>query len=415
MRTITLTLISVLAASAFAQKNAMTLEDCEQALQKNNLMLLARQYDIASAQAEIIQAKIWEHPYISADWNAYNPETDTFFDVGKQKTIAIDQLIYLGGKKKNEVRLARKKAEIAALEFEELLFNLRFELRKSFYAIYFDAKKLALLDNQISQIEQLVSAYESQAEKGNVALKEVVRLQSLLLDIRHERIEIFKNASEERRNLALLTGIDTPVEPLAESKNLIGKFAKLLEKPDDLLLIGKEKNPEYKIALLEIEARQVDIKFQKSLAIPDVTVGAGYDQFSGAFRNETNMRVGIPLPLWNKNKGNIKVSEAELAKSKTDGERKLFELKADLESAYAIWDENRKQILAIKESVYDNLESVNKGILSNFQKRNISLNEFTDFMESYNLSVLNLNESYKQLILSGETLNHLVNDTLFQP
>ena len=38
----------------------MSLEECEESFQKNNLQLLAAQYNISEAEADIIQAKIWD-------------------------------------------------------------------------------------------------------------------------------------------------------------------------------------------------------------------------------------------------------------------------------------------------------------------------------------------------------------------
>lgn len=46
-----------------AQQN-MSLLDCEEAFQKNNFQLLAEQYNINMADADILQAKIWELPAV---------------------------------------------------------------------------------------------------------------------------------------------------------------------------------------------------------------------------------------------------------------------------------------------------------------------------------------------------------------
>ncbi|NMH27942.1 TolC family protein [Flavobacterium silvaticum] len=391
----------------------MTLEDCDKALQQNNLELLSEQYNVTAAQAAVVQARIWEHPILSADWNAYNPESDIYFDIKHQKTVAIDQLIYLGGKKRNEIKRSCQQAEIASLQLEELLFNLKFQLRRSFYSLYFDTKKNTVLESQISRIENLLTAYEEQAAKGNIALKEVVRLQSLLLDLKNQRFEILEQIVEERKDLALLTGIENPIIPVVNEKLLLEQFQMQLLNVDILVEKGKEKNPEFRIALKDIEAHETAVKFQKSLAVPDVNLGVGYDQASGAFRDEVNMRLSIPLPLWNKNKGNIKIAQAELDQSKTQSELRLLELKSEMQRAFDWWEENRREASGIKPTVYENLEQVNQGVFSNFSKRNISLNEFTDFMESYNSSMLHINERYKQLILSGETLNHLTNTSIF--
>lgn len=82
-----------------AQKT-VTLEDCESQFLKNNLFLLASHYNVDASKALTIQARIWENPTITAELNAYNPDRDKYFDIGKQgqKVFGIEQLIYLGGK-----------------------------------------------------------------------------------------------------------------------------------------------------------------------------------------------------------------------------------------------------------------------------------------------------------------------------
>jgi cobalt-zinc-cadmium efflux system outer membrane protein len=49
----------------------------------------------------------------------------------------------------------------------------------------------------------------------------------------------------------------------------------------------------------------------------------------------------------------------------------------------------------------------------NFKKQNITILEFTDFMESYNQSIQNFNEINKVLILSSEELNKALNKQVF--
>ncbi len=66
-------------SSFMAAQQKMSLLDCEEAFQKNNLQLLAEQYNINMADADILQAKIWELPQLSGQFNAYNPQDKKFF------------------------------------------------------------------------------------------------------------------------------------------------------------------------------------------------------------------------------------------------------------------------------------------------------------------------------------------------
>lgn len=399
---------------AHSQRN-ITLKECDDALQKNNLLAIAGQYNITASKAAVIQARIWEQPFISAEINALNPDANRTFDIGQngQKALAIQQLIYLGGKKRNEIKVAKSNVQLAELQFEQLISNLKFELRQSFYSVYFDQKKLTSLASQSEQIETLLKSYEIQAEKGNIPLKDVVRLQSLLLNLKNDKIAVQKDVTFQKQNLALLTGIDEPINPIADETKIIDDYTIPKYSDEELLKLAKEKNPEYLISLKQVETQEATIKLQKSLSIPDVTTGLSYDQNGGAFHNQMNFTLGIPLPLWNKNKGNIKIAQAQLGEIKANKEYKTLELQEQVKSSLALWKEQKLQYTSLSKSINQNLDAVYQGVLQNFLKRNISLFEFTDFMESYNQSTLQLNEMRKQFILSSEELNHIVNTTIF--
>lgn len=223
-----------------------------------------------------------------------------------------------------------------------------------------------------------------------------------------------KEINDEQESLKILTSSQENIIPVVEEQTLSSYFTKNnLPVTEALLNMALEKNPDYLSFQKIIESNELMIKWQKSLAKPDLTVGASYDQRGGAFGNQVNFTFGIPLNLWNRNKGNIKIAEAELDKSKRLQDQKIVELRSQIANATQTWQQQRLQYAQITASGAENFEAVYKGILQNFQKQNISLLEFTDFMESYNQSTLLLIEMRKQVILSGETINHIVNVNLF--
>ncbi|WP_445456232.1 TolC family protein [Flavobacterium sp. HNIBRBA15423] len=399
---------------SFGQKT-MSLSECENLFQKNNLLLLAEQYNIDASKAAVIQAKIWEHPVVTTEVNFYNPNENRFFNAGKngQKQLAIEQLIYLGGKKRNEINFAKNNVALAELQYEQLVRNLALQTRQNFYELYFEYQKFKSIETQLNYLENLVAAYKTQTDKGNIALKDLVRLQSLLLAFKNDMLEINKQILEKRENLKILTATSEDFLPTLNEQELKEKLNKpILYLETKLQEIALEKNPEYRFNLKLIENNELYIKWQKSLATPDITLGASYDQRGGAFNNQTNLTLAIPLPLWNKNKGNIKIAQTELQQNKKLKEQKELELKAKVTTAIQTYNFHQKQYKESESSIHD-FETVNQGILNNFQKKNISLIEFTDFMESYNQSTLYLNQIKKELILSGENLNYITNDFIY--
>ena len=414
MNKITTLVLSVSAFVCLSGQQQMSLQDCELAFQKNNLQILAAQYNINMADADIIQARIWELPQISGYVNAYNPEDKRVFDVGRAKGAEITQLIYLGGKKKNEIEFAKSNKELSQLQFNQLLVELRSQLRETYYHLIYEKKKQISIEGQLTYMNELLAAYKIQADKGNISLKDYVRLQSIVIQLNNDKIEINNNILTFQQNMKLLTGL---------SDNILPNISKLDEndllasQPFGDLQILKEKalvnNADYLYNLRLIDNSKLFAQWQKSLNTPDLNLGAEYDQNSGTFKNEINLKVGIPIPLWKVNKGNVERAKYAIQQSEKNSEFQKLDLETQVESAYQTWKNQYDQYFELKPVDVENLNTVYNGIQKNFRSGNVSLMDFTDFLESYRQTVLQIYDMKKQILVSAEQLNQLVQTKIF--
>lgn len=397
----------------FAQ-HKMSLSDCENAFRENNLQLLAQQYNISMADADVIQAKIWELPQISGYVNAYNPEDKKAFDAGRAKGAEISQLIYLGGKKKNEVAFAKSNKELAQLQFNQLLTELRTQLRNTYYSLFYENQKTESISRQLGFMNDLLEAYKVQQKKGNVSLRDQVRLQSIVTQLNSDKTEIRNTIITLQQNLKLLTGIQDEIIPeLSELES-----AELLaSQPFGDSSVLKEKavqnNADYLYNVKLIDNGKLYAQWQKSLNTPDLNLGLEYDQNSGTFRNEINLKVGIPIPLWKTNKGNLEKANFAVQQSQKNAEFQKLNLETQVESAYQTWKNRFDLFNQLKVQDVQDLETVYNGIMKNFRNGNISLIEFTDFTESYSQTVLQMYEMKKQILISAEELSNLVQTKIF--
>lgn len=414
MNKITTLVLSVSAFVCLSGQQQMSLQDCELAFQKNNLQVLAAQYNINMADADIMQAKIWELPQISGYVNAYNPEDKRVFDVGRAKGAEITQLIYLGGKKKNEIQFARSNKELSQLQFNQLLVDLRSQLRENYYNLIYEQKKQISIDGQLKYMNELLAAYKVQTDKGNISLKDYVRLQSIVIQLNNDKIEINNNILAFQQNMKILTGISDNILP---NISKLDENDILISQPFGDLEILKEKalvnNADYLYNLRLIENSKLFAQWQKSLNTPDLNLGAEYDQNSGTFRNEINLKVGIPIPLWKVNKGNVEKAKYAIQQNEKNSEYQKLNLETQVESAYQTWKNQYDQYFELKPVDVENLNTVYNGILKNFRNGNISLMDFTDFLESYRQTVLQIYEMKKQIMISAEQLNQLVQTKIF--
>lgn len=401
-------------SSMISAQQQMSLLECENAFQQNNLQLLAEQYSINMADADILQAKIWELPQMSGYINAYNPQDKRVLDAGRAKGFEVTQLIYMGGKKKNEIAFAKSNKELAQLQFSQLLVELRTQLHTNYYNLYYEKLKLENTNKQLGYMNDLLKAYKVQSAKGNVSLKDEVRLQSIVIQLNNDKVNINKNLLEFEQNLKVLTGITENIEPEIsdeEAKQVL--TAQPFGDDNELKRKALENNADYLFILKLIDNSKLYAQWQKSLNVPDLNVGAEYDQASGTFNNEINLKVGIPIPLWKSNKGNVEKANYAIKQNQKNAEFQKLNLETKVQSAFQIWKTQYEQLAEIKSTDLSNLDLVYDGMLKNFRNGNISLIEFTDFMESYRQTALQIYDMKNDLMESAIQLNQLVQTKIF--
>lgn len=404
----------VVISSVISAQQQMSLLECENAFQQNNLQLLAEQYSINMADADILQAKIWELPQMSGYINAYNPQDKRVLDAGRAKGFEVTQLIYMGGKKKNEIAFAKSNKELAQLQFSQLLVELRTQLHTNYYNLYYEKLKLENTNKQLGYMNDLLKAYKVQSAKGNVSLKDEVRLQSIVIQLNNDKVNINKNLLEFEQNLKVLTGITENIEPeISEEEAKLVLTAQPFGDDDELKRKALENNADYLFILKLIDNSKLYAQWQKSLNVPDLNVGAEYDQASGTFNNEINLKVGIPIPLWKSNKGNVEKANYAIKQNQKNAEFQKLNLETKVQSAFQIWKTQYDQLAEIKSTDLSNLDLVYDGMLKNFRNGNISLIEFTDFMESYRQTALQIYDMKNDLIESAIQLNQLVQTKIF--
>ncbi|WP_175622584.1 TolC family protein [Chryseobacterium schmidteae] len=404
----------VVISSMISAQQQMSLLECENAFQQNNLQLLAEQYSINMADADILQAKIWELPQMSGYINAYNPQDKRVLDAGRAKGFEVTQLIYMGGKKKNEIAFARSNKELAQLQFSQLLVELRTQLHTNYYNLYYEKLKLENTNKQLGYMNDLLKAYKVQSAKGNVSLKDEVRLQSIVIQLNNDKVNINKNLLEFEQNLKVLTGITENIEPqISDEEAKLVLTAQPFGDDEELKRKALENNADYLFILKLIDNSKLYALWQKSLNVPDLNVGAEYDQASGTFNNEINLKVGIPIPLWKSNKGNVEKANFAIKQNQKNAEFQKLNLETKVQSAFQIWKTQYEQLSEIKATDLSNLDLVYDGMLKNFRNGNISLIEFTDFMESYRQTALQIYDMKNDLMESAIKLNQLVQTKIF--
>lgn len=390
----------------------LSIKEADRIFLESNLLLLAGQYNIDAQRAGIIQAKVYPNPVISADINVYAPASDEYFKIDRngQKAFSVEQLIVLGGKRKTEIEIARKNASLAELELEELIRTLKYKLHYSLYAIKRQSIILKRYSEQLTLLDTIIENYEKQSRKGNIPSKEVVRLKSVYLKINNERSDILSGYADEMAQLQLLLRTNKPVKPEIDDSFI---DLKGLPPVDELFRLAMQQRPDVKIQNTTSGIAHLSLRLEKRNAIPDITINGSYDQRGGAFNDQINSGLSIPLPVWNRNQGNIHAARAKLKIAETQELQKSEEVRAEVKLAADMYLRSVQEYKKATQYYNDDFEIVLRGVSDNFQKRNISLIEFVDFIESYNESVAELQRIKTQLNIAKERINYTVANEIF--
>ncbi len=414
-RPVLLILLMIHVWSGAAQEGVvrLSLDEALERFTACNLSLIAERYNIDMAKAQVMQAKLFENPVISLEQNIYNRNNGKYFDIGKagEAVVEIEQLIYIAGQRNKRVRLEKINKEMAVYQFEEVLRTLRGELKEKFVDLYYTRKSLSVYDREIEYLTTVLNVYKEQNAKGNVSLLEKSRIQALLFSLKRQRNGVVNEMVALEGNLRVLLALKTGevLEPFFD-ESVLDRF-RLDEFPFAELSARIAERPDLKQAEAGIRASEADVRLQRSLAFPEVSLKGAYDRAGNFCNNYFAIGLSVSVPIFNRNQGNIKSARlsvfrnnslAELARKRADNE--LFVCYTKLEKALELY----------RSSDYElewDFNRILEGVNTSFQKRNISLLEFIDYYEAYKEACLQLYDMKKSVVLAVEELNTVVGVT----
>lgn len=394
-------LFLLLAGKMCAQQVAgtLTLKEAEQRFLERNLSLIAERYNIDMAQAQVLQAKLFENPVISLEQNVYNRLNGKYFDFGKEgeAVVEIEQVIHLAGQRNKQVRLEKINKEIAEYQFEEVMRTLRQELNEKFVEVYFLSKSIAIYEKEVNSLQVLLGGMKIQQEKGNISLMEISRLESMLFSLRKEKNERENDLLTTRGELNLLLNLpeDTQVQ-LSLDEEVLQQLDLSQLSFADLKAIINER-PDQKIARSTVNASRANLKLQKSMAFPEFSVKGNYDRVGNFINDYFAIGVSLSVPIFNRNQGNIKAARFSIQQAGVQQEYAANRADMELFTAYTSLEKATQLYQSTNMDLERNFEKLITGVNENFTRKNISLLEFIDYYDSYKETCIQLYEIKKNV------------------
>ncbi|GAA3980608.1 TolC family protein [Hymenobacter antarcticus] len=405
------------AAPAAADTVRLTLAEAEQRFAQNNLLVIAQQYNVTIAQAQALQARLIDNPtvYLEQDLigrKVMRREVPAGTQ-GSEMIISFQQLVSLAGRRKAAGRVAGQGTVVQQLNLADLLRNLRYQLRTTYFDLFFKQQTLRVYDTEITSLTRTVGLYQTQFDKGNIALKEVIRLKAFLFSLQSERQAILDDVAAEQADLHVLLRDASgaryrPAVNLALTRSLRLNYTE--QQLADTALVARTDLRARQAAL---EQQNLNLKYQQKLATPDLAVGYTYDRAGSYINNYNALTLGIAVPLFNRNQGNIQTARAQIAGSRALVDQQQLIVRGEVRQAY---DHAARSDALFQSADRDTtpFARLMVGIEQSYAKRLLSVVEYLDFFESYKNNLVQLNTLRANRVRAFEQLNFAVGKPVFR-
>lgn len=340
------------------QQIALRLEDLEELGLANNPTLRQADAEIRAMQGRQHQAGLYPNPTVGYQGEQIRGGS---FRGGEQGAF-VQQDIVLGGKigaAKNVVEQERKQAEA---EREEQKLRILNGIRLAYY------QALAAQDTVVLRASLLRLAQEAlQTSRQLYNVGQADQPDVLEAEVEADQADLALTAAQQNRqrtwkSLAAVVGKpDLPFSPLDGNLEDVPNVD-----PDEWLQKLLTESPAIRIAQLGVARAEAELARARKEPIPDLHLRGGIEQNRELMEPSGQpvglqgfAEIGVRIPLFNRNQGNVEAAKAELERAQLEARRVQLLLRKRLAtpiqnylSAKAAADRYRNKIIPNAENSY---------------------------------------------------------------
>lgn len=273
---------------------ALTLEQAIALSLSSNPGLRAAGVGIAIADGAREQAGLLPNPELSVLREGVS-------GMSRTHTVQISQPLELGGKRAARIAVAELERTLAADEVRVLSAQLRADVT----AAYFDAltaqEKVELAQGALALALKTSHAASRRVTAGKVSPVEETRASVATAQVRLELIQANAELAGARRRLAAMWG-----SPHALQQRLAHPDPDWAALPPlEMLEAQLESAPQLRQAHTRREREQAQVGLERAQRLPDLSITLGSKKDDAQGRSQTVVGVSVPLPLFQRNQGNV--------------------------------------------------------------------------------------------------------------
>ncbi len=320
-------------------------------------------FSVETARGRAIQAGLYPNPVLSVTGDELG---DVQGPGGIWTAPHASQEIVTGGKLTLSRAAADRETDQAALALAGQRYILLAAVRQAYIDALALQRRVEMLTGVLDLIDKAVEQTNSLVEAKQAARLTLVQLQAEAARVRADRDAAKRELPGAYQRLAAVVGVpNLPITSVAGT--LEGELPTY--DPQVARQFVTESHPEVWGARAGVERARLLVKRAEVESIPNLTVGAGYVRQNQNKSDDWTLGVSVPVPLWNRNQGNIYAAKSQLGEAVQEVGRVQADLADRLAAAlrdYAAARERanqyRTKVLPLAKEAYDiSLAAYNKG------------------------------------------------------
>jgi len=331
--------LAVVPAARGEEGVRLTLDEALAGLRRQNPELLAGALQARAAHGDVTTAGLFPNPTLSASVGNFALGRTNPRGLGVGDTlvsqVGVAEEIPLPGKRAARLAAAREREAASAEERADLERRLVFELRARWVALVEASARLRLANENLTHYGETMRVSEARARAGDISRAE---LDKIALEERGFEREVADAKADRREAVAALlplVGVEAAdVEPVGELT---------LPPPpgdvEDLVREALARRPDLRAAERAREAADASLRLARAERWPNPTLGVQYAhsefQVSGDLANQVGTSVSLPLPVFNRNQGEVERAAAEALIARHEVDKLRLTIPQEVRSAVA--------------------------------------------------------------------------------
>jgi cobalt-zinc-cadmium efflux system outer membrane protein len=374
---------------ASANENAvpgmLSLADAQRIAFLRNWDLLAAKSGIDSATAQLIVAKEYPNPTMSAfTYKIGTHDMGTTLGNGVwsrsyDTIIAVNQLVEIAGKRHDRQVAGRAAVLGARARFYDAKRTLDQGVTKAYIAALLAGENARILSESSGYLRHEADIAEARLKAGDISESDEKQIEINADQFGLQARAADASAIQARIAVEILMGVNQPRGQWRPSESL--EKLVVIPAPPMRETKGNAMRTDVLAAEADLRGGQAQLKLQKALRVPDPTFSLGYEHEppgGGPPVDTLNFGVTFPLPLWNLNGGAIKSAQAAVDQFDLALGKVRAQAMADIATAEVEYSEAHDRWMRYLDQIRPKSAKVRESVAFAYEKGGASLVDLLD-------------------------------------